>query len=290
MSFFKTYLLHIIFCILSSVILTNAFAKSYHTANNKIISYTDVGTGKPIVLIHAFATDLRLWDPQQKPLQKNFRVISVDLWGFGQSSLVDGNAISMTEYADEVKDLLDNLKISQAVIGGESMGGYIALAFLQKYPEKVAGLILSDTQSTADNEDAKTKRETLAQNILKNGKENFVNSFLPKLLSPNASEDKKLFIKNIVESEAATSIASALRGMGLRVDTSDVLAHSTSPILIITGDQDAAINPEQSRRMHSLAKNSQFIIIKNAGHLSNLEQPDKWNEAVVNMFYQIGSS
>jgi len=284
MNIFKVRLLDIIFSIVCLMIMSSTFATTFHTSKNKFISYTDVGLGKPLVLIHAFPTDLRLWDPQQENLKKHFRVISLDLWGFGQSSPVNEEAVTMTECADELNDLLNQLKISNAVIGGESMGGYIALAFLEKYPDKVKGLVLSDTQSIADSEETKAKREATAIDVLENGTENFINNFLPKALSPNASEETKLFLRNILESEAAAAIASASRGMALRPDTSDVLAHSALPILIITGDQDILINPDQSRNMHSLAKNSQLIILKNAGHLSSLEQPEQWNESVINMF------
>jgi pimeloyl-ACP methyl ester carboxylesterase len=283
-SILKGKLLNIISIIVGLTVLSNTFAATLYTSKNKFISYTDVGLGRPLVLIHAFPTDLRLWDPQQISLQKHFRVISLDLWGFGQSSPVNGQAVTMTDYADEVSSLLEQLQIQKAIIGGESMGGYVALAFLEKYPDKVEGLVLSDTQSIADNEETKTKRETTAIEILQNGTANFISNFLPKALSPNASERTKLFLQNILESEAATAIASASRGMALRKDTSHVLAHSMLPILIITGDQDVLINPEQSRNMHLLAKNSQLIILKNAGHLSSLEQFEQWNEAVINIF------
>jgi len=287
MSVFKTNLWSIIISIVVCLaMMSNTFAATFYTSKNKFISYTDAGSGKSLVLIHAFPSDLRLWDPQQEILKRYFRVISLDLWGFGKSSPVDGQPITMTDYADEVNSLLEQLKISKAIIGGKSMGGYVALAFLQKYPNKVEGLVLSDTQSIADSEETKVKREATAIDVLENGTYNFINNFLPKALSPNASEETKLFLRNILESEAATAIASASRGMALREDTSDVLAHSTLPILIITGNQDILINPEKSRSMHLLAKNSQLIILKNAGHLSSLEQPDQWNEAVISMFHK----
>lgn len=258
--------------------------QSFALAEENFIYYTDVGLGQPLILIHAFPTDLRLWDPAQNILRKNFRVISLDLWGFGQSSPVDGDAVTMTAYADEVNNLLKELNISKAIIAGESMGGYIALAFLHKYPDKVAGLILSDTQSIADSPETKAKREATAVDVLENGTANFISHFLPKALSPNAADETKLFLQNIVESEPATAIASASRGMALREDTSELLGQTSLPILIITGDQDELINAEQSQHMHLLAKNSRLIVIKNAGHLSSLEQPEQWNNAVAQMF------
>lgn len=180
--------------------------------------------------------------------------------------------------------VLEYLKINKAIIGGESMGGYVALAFLQQYPDKVFGLILSDTQSLADNDEAKIKRETTAVDVLMHGTTSFIDGFIPKALSENANTETKLFLRKLLETQDANAVASALRGMALRFDTSNLLATSTLPILIITGEKDILISPQQSKNMHNLAKNSQLVEIANSGHLANLEQPKQWNQAVLDMF------
>lgn len=252
-------------------------------ANNQNIAYTDQGSGTPLILIHAFPTDKSLWQ-SQLTLSKKFRVITLDLWGFGQSDSTDGTAITMSSYADEVKQLMDYLQIKSGIIGGESMGGYIALAFMQKYPANVSGLILADTQSVADTQEMKSKREASAVDVLQNGTDTLINNFMPKALSANATEQTKSALKQILLKQSATAIASALRGMALRVDTADVLAKSSTPVLIITGSEDSLISPEQSTNMHKLAKNSKLVVIPNAGHLANLEKPMEWNQAVENMF------
>lgn len=256
-------------------------------SENKFISYTDVGKGEPLVLIHAFPTDERLWELQRAGLKKNFRVITLDLWGFGKSASVDGRAVTMVDYADEVKQLLDQLHIHKAIIGGESMGGYIALAVFEKYPDSVSGLVLSDTQSIADSFDATSKREATAVDVLEHGTAKLISGFMPKALTPEASEQTSRFLQNILESQSSTAVASALRGMALRTDTSNLLSNTQLPILIITGDQDALISPQQSQNMHQLAKNSKLVTIANAAHLSSLEQPEQWNQAVVDMFYKL---
>lgn len=252
---------------------------------HKFIFYTDEGQGKPLVLIHAFPTDHQLWEVQKEELQKYFRVITLDLWGFGQSAAANGEAITMPEYALEVKELLQQLHIKKAIIGGESMGGYIALAFLQHYPNKVAGLILSDTQSIADTPEIKAKREATAVDILQHGTETFIHNFMPKALSANATDETKLYLQTILQQQHPTAFASALRGMALRDDTSSTLTTSRTSILIITGEEDNLISPDQSRSMHALAKNSKLVVIQNAGHLSSLEKPTEWNQAVIDMFY-----
>ncbi|KTD60140.1 lipolytic enzyme [Legionella sainthelensi] len=264
---------------------TTLLASTMKLSNaDQFISYTEVGQGKPLLLIHAFPTDQRLWQPQLEGLKKHFHVITLDLWGFGQSSGGDGRAISMSEYADEVKQLLDYLNIDKAIIAGESMGGYIALAFLQKYTNKTAGLVLSNTQTLADSEEMKATREATALDVLENGIDSLIKGFMAKSLSPNASEEIKAYLYHILTQQKPTALASALRGMALRETTSHVLATTTVPVLIITGEFDKIISPQQSVAMHALSKNSQLVILADAGHLSSFEQPNLWNQSVIDMF------
>ncbi|MCW8407546.1 alpha/beta hydrolase [Legionella sp. PATHC035] len=279
--FAPRFILFSIFFILNNALFATTIA---FPRTNHFISYNDVGEGKPIVLIHAFPTDQRLWQAQQEGLKANFRVITLDLWGFGQSSSVDGHAIPMSEYADEIKELLDYLKIDRAIIGGESMGGYIALAFLDKYPNRLLGLVLANTQSVADSLETKAAREKTALEVLENGMDKLIDGFMVKALSSNASLEIKTYLHHILSLQKSTAAASALRGMALRNSTSSLLATTALPILIITGEMDQVIPPQQSMDMHSLAKNSQLIILPNTGHLSNLEQPTQWNQAVIDFF------
>lgn len=258
--------------------------------NNRFISYTETGQGKPLVLIHAFPTDKRLWEAQHEGLKQQFRVISLDLWGFGESSVVDGNAVTMADYAMEVKELLDYLHVKKAIIAGESMGGYIALAFLEHYPHDVDGLILSNTQAVADSDEAKMNREKSAVDVLENGTEKLVKGFMEKALSPSASEQTKALLAHILSTQKPTALASALRGMALRSPMFEVLANTRVPVLIITSEQDKIISPFQSEQMQHLGSNSQLIVLANAGHLSNLEQPQEWNSAVNEWFSHLGSN
>lgn len=273
------------------ILFSSAHARTFQTADNRFISYTDIGHGRPIILIHAFPTDRRLWEYARKEIEdifrdsRIFRIITIDLWGFGQSSSTNGQAITMDDYANEVGQLLDYLNIKSAVIGGESMGGYVALSFLELFPKKVEGLILSATQSIADSPETRAKREATAVDVIEHGTENLINGFISNALSPHASEKTKMFLRYILEKQDKMAIASALRGMALRHDTSNILANSSSPILILTGEKDKVISPQQSQNMHALAKNSKLVVIPNAGHLSSLEQPKTWINAVIDMFY-----
>lgn len=148
------------------------------------------------------------------------------------------------------------------------------------------GLILSDTQSIADTAETKAKREASAVDVLEHGTQQYIANFMPKALSPNATPETIKYLQTILNDQAATGLASGLRGMALRDDTSDVLAKTSVPILIMSGEEDVLISPQQSQNMHALAKGSQLVIIANAGHLSSLEQSQMWNKNVVKMFYK----
>lgn len=269
------------------IIFTLSFAKYSYGFDVNQIAYRDAGKGMPIVLIHAFPTDKDLYLSQENVLTQHYRVITLDLWGFGESAKTSGQLVSMQDYAEEVSQLLKKLHIAKAVIGGESMGGYISLAFLRAHPEKVSALILSDTQSIPDDAGSKEGREKLAKEVLLDNGAALKALFMEKALSPNAGPATRTFLQNIVDSQSATGMASALRGMSARPDTSSVLATATIPILIITGTSDEVIPPIQSENMHKLAKNSSLVHIPNAGHLSNLERPDLWNQAVENFLQTI---
>ncbi|KTD47008.1 lipolytic enzyme [Legionella rubrilucens] len=247
------------------------------------IAYTDTGKGPALVFIHAFPTDKRLWIPQQS-LASHFRVISLDLWGFGQSQSVSGEAVSMSEYADEVALLLQHLRIKKAILAGESMGGYVALAFLKKYPLKTAGLILSDTQAVADTVPMQEKREQAAQDILQHGNKAFIEGFLPKALSTHASTALRMWLHNVLSAQPPEALASALRGMAVRDDSTRLLAETDLPVLFITGAEDTLISPEQSRTMQTITRQSRLVVIEEAGHLANLEKPAAWSQAVIDFF------
>lgn len=276
--------------LMTLLLMISAQARTFQTADHRFISYTDIGHGRPIILVHAFPTDRRLWEPARNEIEdifrdsRIFRIITIDLWGFGQSSATNGEAITMSDYAKEVYELMNYLSIHSAVIGGESMGGYVALAFLENYPKKVEGLILSSTQSIADTPEMKAKREAAAKDVIEHGTEKLISEFIAKALSSNAPDQTKLFLKHILYQQDKMALASALRGMALRHDTSHILANSSLPVLILAGEKDVIISPQQSKNMHALAKNSKLVIIPNAGHLASFEQPQTWIWSVVDMF------
>src|SRR5450759_3587821 len=137
------------------ILLSNGIIGSFHfeehmmkyTRQGVSLEYDDLGNGTALLFIHGFPLDRSMWGPQVNALQKVCRVIAPDLRGFGQSSDTDGQAVTMETYAEDMKALLDSLNVKQVVVCGLSMGGYIALAFIAKYADRVKGLILSNTKA-----------------------------------------------------------------------------------------------------------------------------------------------
>ena len=261
-----------------------------YTRQGVSLEYDDIGNGVPLLLIHAFPLDRTLWRTQIAGLQQQYRLIAPDLRGFGQSSDTDGEAVSMEQYADDMKALLDSLNVKQAVLGGISMGGYIALAFIAQYADRVKGLILANTRAVADTEDNRRTRLTNAQIVQQNGTAFLVEAMAPKMLGPSAKSEIAIAVRSMMTRQRSPGVRSALLGMAARPDRTNLLRFITVPTLIITGSADLLVPPGDSEAMHNLIPNSQLVNIPDAGHLSNLDKADAFNDAVREFHSRIGDS
>jgi 3-oxoadipate enol-lactonase len=157
------------------------------------LAYEERGTGVPVVLLHGFPFDHSLWREQTATLAASHRVITPDLRGFGASSVIDEPA-TMELMAQDVAALLDELKLERVVLGGLSMGGYVALAFYRLCPRRVRALVLADTRPQADTDEARANRETTAQRALAEGMHTIADAMLPKLLAPNDRRSSRLSV------------------------------------------------------------------------------------------------
>jgi pimeloyl-ACP methyl ester carboxylesterase len=258
-----------------------------YTRQGVSIEYDDIGNGVPLLLIHGFPLDRTLWRTQIAGLSQLYRVIAPDLRGFGQSSETDGEAVTMDQYAADLKALLDSVNVRQAVIGGISMGGYIALAFYAQYADRVKGLVLANTRAVPDSEEGKQSRLANAQKVGETGPGFFVESMAPKMLGPAARPEIKVAVHSMMARQRAAGIASALRGMAIRPDRTALLRFATIPVLIISGTADVLIPPGDSETMHALIPNSRLVIIPDAGHLSNLDKSDAFNHVVREFYKQV---
>ena len=250
------------------------------TRGESTIAYRDGGWGLPVVLLHAFASDQALWNPQFAALAGDFRLVAPDLRGFGESSRTDGKAVSMDEYADDVVALLDYLAIDRAVVGGISLGGYVALALAVRHPARAAGLVLANTRAGADTAEAAALRETMAADFAARGAEAVVESYGDKPFGPDCPEEVKERVRALIRRQPAAGLASATRGMACRPDRSGALAALELPALVIHGTHDQYIPSAEGVAMHHALRGSTYVEIPRAGHLSNVDSPGAFNAAL----------
>ncbi|MBX2841783.1 MAG: alpha/beta fold hydrolase [Flammeovirgaceae bacterium] len=241
------------------------------------LSYTSSGDGVPLVLIHGFCESRKLWANFSAMLSVKYLVINVDLPGFGKSPL-NVETPSITSFAEEVNDLLVDLKIEKCQMVGHSLGGYVALAFASLYANKLIGLGLFHSTAFADSEEKKNTRVKAAKFIRENGSSKFVSSLFPGLFSQNTREKFKNEIQyfiNDAESLDKEVLAKTMEAMRDRIDRRDVLKKLDIPVLYVIGKDDVSVPLNQSLKECHLPKESIVHILENVGHMGMIEEKNK---------------
>ena len=250
--------------------------------NGITLAYTDQGTGLPVVFLHAFPLNRTMWAEQEAALSSQFRVITIDLRGHGESDASLWH-YTLDQAADEVIGLLDHLSIRQAVFVGLSMGGYVLFALYRKYADRVQGLVLADTRAQADTAEGKEARFQMAQIAYKNGPSAIADIMLPKLLSPATIQTRPELVRRVrtmIEGTQVSGIAGDLMAMAERPDSIALLNQITCPTQIVVGEQDLATPPSDAKLMTDRIPDARLTIIPGAAHLSNMEQPGLFNETI----------
>jgi pimeloyl-ACP methyl ester carboxylesterase len=253
----------------------------YRTINSKLLAYHDQGAGKPLVLLHGFPLDWRIFEKQTEALSKQFRVITPDLPGFGQSK--SDKPFTIASLADDVHELLKPLDALPCALGGLSMGGYVALAFAKKYPTDLTELILIDTRSEGDSEEGKASRNKMIELVRKEGSKPIAEQMLPKMFAPDilkGADQRVRDLMEIMQHCPPKTIENALVAMREREDYSSILASIAAPTLIIVGEHDSITPPKMAQAMHEAIPNSRLVQIPGAGHLSTMEKPDEVTRAI----------
>lgn len=240
-------------------------------------AYEDRGQGTPLLLLHGFPFSSESFWPQLEAPPAGFRLLVPDHRGFGASAPAEGPS-TMEAMADDALGLLDALGLSSAVVGGVSMGGYVSLALARLDPGRVRGLVLIDTQSFPDDEAGKARRETVAQDVLANGVKGLVAGMLPKLFASGTAPAIRQRVEALMLRQSPQAVAAAARGMALRTDSREILARFSGPTLVICGEEDAITPPEKSKVMADLVNGATLELVRGAGHLTNLEQPERFRE------------
>ncbi|MEE9204439.1 MAG: alpha/beta fold hydrolase [Nitrospirales bacterium] len=250
--------------------------------NGLTLAYTDEGKGTPVVFVHGFPLNRNMWAPQVQALSRQYRVITVDLRGHGESDAPLWRS-TMEQFADDLTGVLDHLSIQQAVMAGLSMGGYILFAFYRKYANRVNALILSDTRAQPDTDEGRAGRFNMAQSAYTQGSGAIADVMLSKLLCPASLQTRPELVQQVrgmITAMTLGGIAGDLMGMADRPDSVPLLSMIACPTLIIVGELDPATPPSDARLMSEQIPGAQLKIIPGAAHLPNLEQPEAFNDAV----------
>jgi pimeloyl-ACP methyl ester carboxylesterase len=249
---------------------------------NAILQYKSTGSGKTVLLIHGFAEDSEIWSDMAKSLEHEYTVIVPDLLGSGGST---GNTagISMEKLADDIKIILDKENIGTCSMIGHSMGGYITLAFAEKYPERLNGFGLFHSTAYADSDEKKDARKKNIGFIKKNGSRKFLEQSVPKLFSPETNEKNKSLIKKIIDRYSNFSTHSLVHyteAMMNRPERTEVLKNFPGPVLFIMGEFDSAVPLEQGLKQCQIPGISYIYICTHSGHMGMLEEPEFCLQAI----------
>jgi 3-oxoadipate enol-lactonase len=242
----------------------------------------DVRARGTLVLIHAFPLNARMWEAQLEHADRGWRVIAPHLRGF-DGGTADPATSSIDDYVADVIDLLDTLHIHEAVIGGLSMGGYVAFAMFRHAPRYFQGLILADTKSQADTAEGVEGRKRMLQLVEEKGPAAIADEMIPKLLGETTRRSRTDIVDQVralVLASSTVAIAGAIRALMTRPDSTPLLSTIRCPTLILVGDEDALTPPLLAEELHRGIGGSEHVVIAGAGHLSSLEQPVAFNAAL----------
>ncbi len=244
--------------------------------NGKQVNYITEGTGRPVVLLHGFLENAHIWDDFIAFLESGFRIIAIDLPGFGKTG-VFGDQHTMSFMADSVKAVLDAEKVVDTVMVGHSMGGYVSLAFARKYPGFLRGLVLFHSHAAADSEEVRKNRSRTIEVVRQNHKD-FISQFIPLLFAEeNVSRFASVIQKLREESlqTPATGVMASLAGMRDRADHLELLRKASFPVFFVVGKQDSRISLEKIAPQLLLPVQSEALILDGVGHMGFVEAPAK---------------
>jgi pimeloyl-ACP methyl ester carboxylesterase len=252
---------------------------SYHGAS---LRYSDLGKGSPVVLIHGYLESLEIWNGFAEKLARNYRVVSVDLPGHGQSGIYS-SMNTMAVMADSVKAVLDHLSIGRAVVIGHSMGGYVTLAMADIFPEMIVGFCLFHSHALPDQEDKKLNRDRETLLVKEGKKSQFINLNISNAFATDNHDSFRKQIERAKEIASETSdegIIKALEGMKARPDRRDVVKNSVEPVMIVAGKKDYYIPFYVYEEHFHLAPKTTVLVLENAGHMGFIEEREKSLEGI----------
>jgi 3-oxoadipate enol-lactonase len=256
--------------------------------NNLAIFVKGDPQNTPIIFIHGFPFDHNMWNNQTEELSNEYFCVSYDIRGLGESPAGDGQ-FTMEMFVDDLIRTVNELKLETPIICGLSMGGYIALRTVEKYENKFGAIILCDTKSAADNNDAKIKRAEGIKKINEFGVDKFVNEFVPNCFAEESLS--KVFYKKTLNRSldfSAIGVKGCLLAMAGRTETTGYLYKIKIPTMIVCGEKDKLSPPQTMKEMADAISGCEFQIIPGAGHISPLENPLVVNKVIKDFLLRKG--
>jgi pimeloyl-ACP methyl ester carboxylesterase len=236
------------------------------------VSFSQKGSGLPVVFIHGFPMSKEVWTDFADRLSENYCVFTVDLPGFGQSSLPSGS-FTLETIADILLDWMREQKLSHAVVIGHSLGGYVALSMVEKEPDRFPAFVLLHSTASSDSVEKKESRNKVLEFIDKNGVKAFTSNFISPLFADQAHPaiEKVRAISTASSADAVKGYTVAMRD---RKDRRDVIQNFSGKSLLIGGEKDGGITPQSLIEQAALNTNSQAEIITSIAHMGMFEAPE----------------
>jgi pimeloyl-ACP methyl ester carboxylesterase len=258
--------------------------------NGITLAYDQQGSGQAVLFVHGYPLNRKMWQPQLTDLSGYGSIYIVDLRGHGESSDSPGD-YSMELFADDLAEFITTSCGNRPVVlCGLSMGGYIAFAFYRKYPHLVAGLVLTSTRAGADSPETKANRDKSIETVKEQGRETIFQGMAQKLLAPANFANEPVLVEMAMSimrgSGDEAMIAKDLKALRDRPDSTPLLGSIKVPTLIIHGAEDQIIPLAEAQAMQLAIPNARLVILQNAGHMVNLEQPRRFNEAFADFMGQ----
>lgn len=253
---------------------------------NTSISYSDTGKGTTIVLLHGFLENQSMWDNYIATFSKKNRVVTIDLLGHGATECL-GYVHTMEDNADAVHAVLSELRIRKVILVGHSMGGYVALAFAELYPEYVKGLVLLNSTATADSEERKVNRDR-AIRAVKQSFVNFISLSISNLFSEGNRERLATeieIVKNKALKTQLQGVVASLEGMKIRNDREVLLHLTTFPKLLVLGEKDPVLPHNETKQQ---VENTEVeLVVFPDGHMSHIENKEELTAVLLQFFKKI---
>ena len=253
------------------------------TVNGRPTRYLESGTGRALVLLHGFPLTAEMWQPQLDRVPDGWRFIAPDLRGFGADPSEVSPAQTLDEYAGDVVGLMDALSIERAVIGGLSMGGYITFALFRLAPARFDGVILADTKAPADTSEGLAGRRAMRETLRSQGVSAVVDSLLPKVVGETTRRERPQVladIRRLMERNQPAAIDAALHALMNRQDSTPDLGRIRHPTLVVVGQEDTVTPTTEAEHLASAIASAELVVLRRAGHLSNLEVPEAFSNAL----------